>query len=728
MHRLIVNGQLMLFGTVGDVFLFSGDYFTAGEVIEALAQMSGDITVRLNSIGGFVHEGTPIYHALRNYPGKVTLIVEGIAASAASLIAMAGDKIIVRKGAEMMIHDPARDTGSRGTAAEHQKTAAELEASATEFAAIYAARSGQTPEKVREMMVAETYLTADEAVEFGFADEVDDGTGQPAVMIDYALNDNAPSFLFRISRAVAAMIKQKAPDPAPIPKETTMTLEQLIAMLATRFGVPANEVTMFLNQATMAGIELADLTALVKDAATMAAAKDLVKGKVTAMLGSTTSLTPLNPVVLPGAATMSVPEVRDVMNRANQAGLTLAETNTIVTASMTANAAYMAIIDKVAEKNGTTAPTGTAHVTEDARDKFRLGASEALMAKVGHKDGKRNEFSGLSMPELARESLMIAGVTDARRMDRMLMIGTAFTGGGATMIGGMHSTSDFAFILQNVAGKSALRGYQETEETFQQWTSKGSASDFKPIARADLGLFPNLLKVEEGGEYKYGKIGDRGATVVIATYGRMIAISRQAIINDDLSILGSMPVKMGRAAKRTVGNLVYGVLLSNPNMPDGKALFHVDHGNLAAAGADPSALAWQAAVTAMGKQKDADEVATALNIRPKYFLSGAHEFTAKQLLESTGSLENGKSAAVSNTVKGLVTPISDYRITGNQWFMAADPNQYDTIEVTYLDGIEEPVVESKDGWTIDGTELKVRLDAGVNPLDYRGLYKNAGAA
>lgn len=726
MHRLIVNGQLMLFGTVGDVFLFSGDYFTAGEVIEALAQMSGDITVRLNSIGGFIHEGTPIYHALKNHPGKVTLIVEGIAASAASLIAMAGDRILIRKGAEMMIHDPARDTGSRGTAAEHQKTAAELEAAATEFAQIYATRSGQMPEKVREMMVAETYLTADEAVEFGFADEVSDGDGQPAVMIDYALNDNAPTFLFRISRAVAAMIKQKAPDPAPIPKETSMTLEQLIAMLATRFGTPADEVKMYLNQATMAGIELADLTALVKDAATMVAVKDAVKARITAMLGNSTSLTP-TPSLSPAAATMSVPEVRDVMNRASQAGLTLAETNEIVAASMTANAAYMAIIDKVAEKGGGKTPSGTAHVTEDARDKFRQGASEALMAKVGHKDGKRNEFSGLSMPELARESLMIAGVTDARRMDRMLMIGTAFTGGGATMIGGMHSTSDFAFILQNVAGKSALRGYQETEETFQQWTSKGSASDFKPIARADLGLFPNLLKVEEGGEYKYGKIGDRGATVVIATYGRMIAISRQAIINDDLSILGSMPVKMGRAAKRTVGNLVYGVLLSNPNMPDGKALFHADHGNLATAAADPSAASWQAAVAAMGKQKDADEIATALNIRPKYFLSGAHEFTAKQLLESTGSLDNGKSAAVSNTVKGLVTPITDYRITGNQWFMSADPNQFDTIEVTYLDGVEEPVVESKDGWTIDGTELKVRLDAGVNPLDYRGLFKNAGA-
>ncbi|HEV7344158.1 MAG TPA: ClpP-like prohead protease/major capsid protein fusion protein [Devosia sp.] len=733
MHRLIINGQLVLFGTIGDVFLFSEDYFTAREVIEALAQMSGDITVRLNSIGGLADEGTAAYHALRDYPGKVTVIVEGIAASAASLIAMAGDRIVMRKGARMMIHDPAQGTDNRGTAAEHLKTAEQLEKTAGEYADIYATRTGQSKDKAREIMVAETYLTADEAVALGFADEIDDGAGQAVAMIDYALNDNAPSFLFRISRTVAAMTKPAAHAAPPHQKETSMTLEQLIAMLAARFGIAADEVKMTLNQAMMAGIEQPGLVALVKDAATMVAAKDAIKGKVTEMLGAVqpTAVTPpvQQPAGQPAAATtMTAVDVNDLYRRGASAGLDIATVNTIMTAAnQTRDGALAAIIDKVAEMNGGgRSPTATAHVTEDARDKFREGASLALMAKVGHKDGQRNEFSGLSMAELAREALMVAGVTDAKRMDRMLMIGTAFTGGGATMIGGMHSTSDFAFILQNVAAKSALKGYQEAEETFQLWTSKGEASDFKPIARVDLGLFPNLAKVEEGGEYKYAKIGDRGVTVVLATYGRMIAITRQAIINDDMSILGRLPIKMGRAAKRTVGNLVYGVLVNNPNFVDGVPVFHADHGNLASVAANPSAAAWEAAVNAMGSQTDDDEIATALNIRPKYFLSGAHEFLAQQLLTSTGSLEAQKSAAVANTVKGLVTPITDRRIPGNQWFMAADPNQFDTIEVTYLDGNEEPVVESKDGWNIDGTELKVRLDAGVNPLDYRGLFKNAG--
>lgn len=362
----------------------------------------------------------------------------------------------------------------------------------------------------------------------------------------------------------------------------------------------------------------------------------------------------------------------------------------------------------------------------DVRERFREGASRALMAKVGLDGGERNEFSGLTLAELARESLLTAGVREARLMPRMDMIGSAFTASGFGMMGGAHTTSDFAWILQNVLNKSVLKGYVEADETFELWTSKGQASDFKPSTRVDLGLFPTLDRIEEGSEFKYGTVGDRGTTVVIATYGKLVSVSRQTVINDDLNVLGNLPVKMGRAAKRTVGNLAYAVLTSNPTMADGFALFSSQHANLAGSGAAPSEATLQAGWNAMAAQKDADSAAVALNIRPRYALSGAYEFTLKQLMMSTGSLTDQKNAGVVNTVQGLVTPVTDRRITGNQWFLAADPNQFDTVEITYLDGIEEPVVETQAGWTIDGTSIKVRLDAGANLLDFRGLYRNPG--
>jgi ATP-dependent protease ClpP protease subunit len=722
MHRLIVNGELILYGLVGE--MWDMECFTPRDVLDALVFLSGDFTCRLNSGGGIAMDGLAIYNALKMHDGKVTIVVDGAAMSAASLIAMAGDTVVMNQGALMMIHDPSGI--SFGNADDMQRDADAMDKMADQFAAIYAAKAKIKVSEARDIMKTETWYTADEAVDAGFADEVAAAPAATASIFDYRLYRKSPAKLTELATASATMFKPKAAPAAQPPKETAMDLETIVATQSARLKTPADDVRMFCNSVLMFGLTLVEASGLLAGAATMLAAKEALMAKL-APQTSTTLPAPV-PAPAPAPATMSVTDVRDVMNRAGQAGLTLAETNVIVAASMNVSAAYMAIIDKVAEKNGTNAPSATSHVTEDDRDKFRQGASEALMAKVGHKDGKRNEFSGLTLSELARESLMIAGVSTARRMDRMLMIGTAFTGGGATMVGGIHTTSDFAYILQNVAAKSALKGFLEAEETFQLWTSNGSASDFKPIARADLGLFPSLLKVEEGAEYKYATIGDRGVTVVVATYGRMIAISRQAIINDDLSILGSLPTKMGRAAKRTVGNLVYGVLNDNPVLPDGVALFHADHGNLATVAANPTQASFEAAANAMGLlvEKDGDGNSVPLNIQPKFFLSGAHQFTAKQLLESSGSLDAQKSAAVVNTVKGLVQPITDRRITGNKWFFAADPNQVDTIEVTYLDGVQEPVVESKDGWTIDGTELKVRLDAGVNPLGYRGLHKNAG--
>lgn len=721
MHWLIVNGELVLYGFVGapdwDV-----DGFTSIDVLEALMLMSGPLAVRINSAGGVVTEGVAIYNAIRMHAERngveVSVFIDGAAYSTASLIAMAGDRIVMNAGTTMMVHDPS--TITFGNAAEQRQSADVLDKMANQFAAIYGARAGITPAAARDLMRAETWFTPEEAVAAGFADEVGPTATMAAPLFDYRLFRHSPTPLMQLATASASKFAPKAAHAAQPSKETGMTLEQLSAMLAARYGKPAEAVTMFLNQAIMVGIEIATLVGLVKDTTSMEAGQAAVRAKAGELLTGSTSLTPPPAVTPPGTATMSAADLRDVMTRAQSGGLDMAATNVIM-ALPSKEAAFAAIIDKVAEMHGGgRAPTATSHVVEDARDKFVAGATKGLMHKVGLRDGERNEFTGLTMVELARETLMIHGRThqDVRRMDKMLMVGTAFT-----MASGMHSTSDFGYILQNVAQKSALKGYVEAEETFQLWTSKGQASDFKPISRVDLGLFPALDLVSEGAEYKYATIGDRGVTVVVATYGKMIAITRQAIINDDMSILGTLPVKMGRAAKRTIGNLVYGFLNTPGNWSDSVAFFHANHGNLAGSLAAPSETTLTAARTAMGKQQDGDKNAIALNIRPKYALSSSYETTFDQLFKSTASLADSKNAGVANPVQGFAIPITDQRITASTWYLAADPGQYDTIEVTYLDGIEEPVVESQNGWSVDGTELKVRIDAGVNPLDFRGLYK-----
>jgi hypothetical protein len=383
----------------------------------------------------------------------------------------------------------------------------------------------------------------------------------------------------------------------------------------------------------------------------------------------------------------------------------------------------------VAQRQAATRGIGgpAASVTADASERFRQGAELGLLARCGMKGGERNEFTSLSLRELARQSLSISApgrsFTDARDM-----VGAAFTQSGA------HSTSDFANILSNIMGKAALIGWDEAEETFQLWTSVGTLTDFKPTKRVGLGNFTTLSLKEEGGEYSLGTAGDRGESLTLATYGKMLRITREAIINDDLQLLSDLPRKMGRAAKRTIGNLAYAVLSDNAALRDGVALFHATHKNLSGSAAAPSVASLSAAEAAMMVQTEATGAATvvnadnpALNIRPRYILvPPSLKRSTVQLMTSPVDPTATKGMA-SNPVAGLAEVISDGRMTGTAWYLAADPSMHDTIEVAYLNGQSEPYIEQTESWSTDGVKMKVRIDAAVGPRDHRALYKNAGA-
>ena len=157
-----------------------------------------------------------------------------------------------------------------------------------------------------------------------------------------------------------------------------------------------------------------------------------------------------------------------------------------------------------------------------------------------------------------------------------------------------------------------------------------------PISKLIVGLawacLSRLDEIPESGEYKHGTIGERAESIKLATYGKMFSITRQAIINDDLSAFTEIPRKMGRAAARTVGDLVFAIINGNPNMADGTALFHANHKNLAGSGGAPSAATVGAGRTKMRTQKDG---AATLNISPTFFLvPAALEDTARVLMAS----------------------------------------------------------------------------------------------
>lgn len=226
------DNEIVLSGTVGDMFMEDG--FTASDVITALAAVGRDreVTIRLNSGGGIATEGAAIHSALAQHRGGVNIIVEGVAASAASLIAMAGDTIQMRPGSVMMIHDPAGFT--MGDAAAHAKTIDALNALGDAYAGVYADKTGKSVEDMRELMRAETWMTAAQAVEAGFADAIaasndndeDEDDLEPAAFA-YAMYAKAPSKLVALANARGwkARAMMAAPAAPPRHKETTMTEE-----------------------------------------------------------------------------------------------------------------------------------------------------------------------------------------------------------------------------------------------------------------------------------------------------------------------------------------------------------------------------------------------------------------------------------------------------------------------------------------------------------------------
>lgn len=171
----IVSGrEIILSGDVGDMggWFFDDSCFSSADVIMALAQVGpGPVTIRINSGGGIAWEGSAIHAAIARHDGEVTIIVEGIAASAASVIAMAGGEVVMSLGAMLMVHSPSGVT--MGTAKDHQDSINCLDALEASMATIYAAKTGQDTATCRADMQAETWMTADQAVEKGYADRIE---------------------------------------------------------------------------------------------------------------------------------------------------------------------------------------------------------------------------------------------------------------------------------------------------------------------------------------------------------------------------------------------------------------------------------------------------------------------------------------------------------------------------------------------------------------------------
>lgn len=386
------------------------------------------------------------------------------------------------------------------------------------------------------------------------------------------------------------------------------------------------------------------------------------------------------------------------------------------------------------EVNPTNPVNPTVTVTADAADKRREGMEAAILFRANPKDAKLAEgghdYAGLTLVDIGRECLEAIGVK-TRGMSRNEIARVALQGrfGAEQYFAGVGAmtTSDFPNILANVANKTLRQAYEAAPRTFLPFCRQVSAADFKPINRIQLSDVPTLSKVNEKGEFHHTALSDSKETYSLATFGEVVAITRKVIVNDDLQALIRVPAGLGQAAANLESDTVWGVITANPAMADGHPIFHANHKNLNTSNA--LALAALATARAALRVQKAPK-GTILNLQPRYLIvPAALEQTADQLIYPINLAASAVTGVVPSWVQSL-TKIVEGRLdavptTGvTTWFMSVDPSQIDTIEYCYLEGQQGVYIETRQGFDVDGVEIKARLDFAAAAIDFRGLSKN----
>jgi hypothetical protein len=352
------------------------------------------------------------------------------------------------------------------------------------------------------------------------------------------------------------------------------------------------------------------------------------------------------------------------------------------------------------------------------------------------------EYVGLSLMEMARESLEIRGINHrGMNKNRIAELALQAPSRGAEYFGGgAESTSDFPAILANVANKTLRQAYESYPRTFQPFCRQVTAPDFKPINRVQLSDAPALQQLNEKGEYHRANLTDMNTNYSLQTFGEVVAITRKVIINDDLQAMTRIPAILGVAAAQLESNTVWGLITSNPVMTlDGKAIFHTAHSNLlsgVASSIDPT-VGSSAPLTALAKARVQMRLqkapqGTPLDLVPRFMaVPPSLETYALQLIYPINIASSDQTKVVPEWVRSLV-PVVEPRLdnstgTATNWFLFTDPALIDTLEYCYLEGQQGVYIETRQGFEVDGVEIKARMDFGAAAIDYRGLQKSAGA-
>lgn len=390
------------------------------------------------------------------------------------------------------------------------------------------------------------------------------------------------------------------------------------------------------------------------------------------------------------------------------------------TQALTRDALMADIGRRFAERDTPATTVNRISVTRDAGDTMRRGMEDFILHRMSP-GSELTElgrgYRGMSLLRMAEEHLGAGGV-NVRGMTPNEIAERA-----------LHTTSDFANILGNGLNRRLRAAYEENQPSYRSWARRApNAPDFRSIDVLQISAMPDLVKTSEAGEFRYGTATDGKVSYAVITYGRIIGVSRQLIVNDDLRALERMTTGFAGSASRLENRTVYAQITSNPVMPDGKTLFHADHGNL---GSGPiSATSLGSMRTGMRLQKGLQ--GEELNLMPAHLLAPAtqeqlaYQYTSSQFVPAKATDVNEFRAGGRTAIDPVVEAVLDANST-TAWYGAAANSSVDTVEYCYLEGSEGVQMSSRVGFTVDGVELKASLDFAAAVIDHRGLWKSTGA-
>lgn len=333
------------------------------------------------------------------------------------------------------------------------------------------------------------------------------------------------------------------------------------------------------------------------------------------------------------------------------------------------------------------------------------------------KEGDR-EYAGHSLIDMAREFL-----TTEKNERNVLSLSKTEVAKRA-----LHHSSDFPELLANTANKSLRDAYEATPNTYSAFTREISRADFKEGSSIQLSNGGKLEKVNEHGEYKRGSVEESAEKYSIEKFGKIIGRTWELMVNDDLDAFTRIPSRMGVRAREKENELMWDLITSNAGSGQvmaetGLNLFDAGHGNLGTASVID--------IASMGEARKSMRLQTDLDgeliggLSPQYlYVPAALETVADQFVSQVTPNQNGQVNPFAGRVQVIVEPRLD-AASATAWYMMANSSTLDMAELARLNG-SGPEIFTREGFDVDGMEVKIRYVFGVKVIDYRGFFKNPG--